>query len=100
MALNCEKKTYAENINSPLELDNSPESYRKSMLVNEVMVFNTWFGKTGYYVCPHCNITMYPLLMKCYLSLNSRCSILESCFLLIYNLIWNTNKQFQVKYEL
>lgn len=28
------------------------------MLVNEVMVFNTWFGKTGYYVCPHCKITM------------------------------------------
>ena len=28
------------------------------MLVNEVMVFETWFGKTGYYVCPRCKITM------------------------------------------
>ncbi len=58
MALKREIKTCTEKINSPLELDDSPESYRKVMLVNEVMVFDTWFGKTGYYVCPRCKITM------------------------------------------
>lgn len=58
MALKREIKTYFENINSHLELENSPESYRKDMLVNEVMVFDAWFGQTGYYVCPRCKITM------------------------------------------
>lgn len=58
MALKREIKTCTEKINSPLELDDSPESYRKGMLVNEVMVFDTWFGTTGYYVCPRCKITM------------------------------------------
>ena len=58
MALKCEIKTRTKKVNSPLELDDSPESYRKGMLVNEVMVFDTWFGTTGYYVCPRCKITM------------------------------------------
>lgn len=58
MALKREIKTCTEKINSPLELDDSPESYRKGMSVNEVMAFDTWFGKTGYYVCPRCKITM------------------------------------------
>lgn len=58
MALKREIKTCTEKINLPLELDDSPESYRKGMLVNEVMVFDTWFGTTGYYVCPRCKITM------------------------------------------
>ena len=58
MALKREIKNCTKKINSPLELDDSPESYRKGMLVNEVMVFDTWFGTTGYYVCPRCKITM------------------------------------------
>lgn len=58
MTLKREIKTCTEKINSPLELDDSHESYRKGMFVNEVMVFDTWFGETGYYVCPRCKITM------------------------------------------
>ena len=33
-------------------------SFRFPMTVTEVMVFETLHGKTGYYVCPRCNITM------------------------------------------
>lgn len=58
MALKREIKTRTENVNSPLESEDSPESYRKGMPVNEVMVFETWFGKIGYYICPRCKITM------------------------------------------
>lgn len=58
MALKREIKISAQKVNSSLEQEDSPESYRKGMLVNEVMVFETWFGKTGYYVCPRCKITM------------------------------------------
>ena len=32
--------------------------FRFPMPVTEVMVFDTVHGKTGYYVCPRCNITM------------------------------------------
>lgn len=56
MTLKREKKIYAEN--APLEQEDSPENYRKGMIVNEMMVFDTWFGKTGYYVCPRCKTTM------------------------------------------
>lgn len=41
MALKSEIKTRTENVNSPLELEDLPESYGKGMLVNEVMVFDT-----------------------------------------------------------
>ena len=58
MALKREIKIHTENVNSPLGLEDSPESYRMGMIVNEVMVFDTWFGKAGYYVCPRCKITM------------------------------------------
>ena len=33
-------------------------SFRTPMPVTEVMVFETPPGKTGYYVCPRCSITM------------------------------------------
>lgn len=58
MALKREIKISAQKVNSSLEQEDSPESYRNGMLVNEVMVFEIWFGKTGYYVCPRCKITM------------------------------------------
>lgn len=58
MTLKCEIKNRTENVDLPLVLEDSPESYRKGMIVNEVMVFDTWFGKIGYYVCPRCKITM------------------------------------------
>ena len=60
MTLKREIKISVQNqkVNSSLEQEDSPESYRKGMLVNEVMVFETCFGKTGYYVCPRCKITM------------------------------------------
>lgn len=58
MTLKREIKISTQKVNSSLEQEDSPESYRKGMLVNEVMVFETWFGKTGYYVCPRCKITM------------------------------------------
>lgn len=32
--------------------------YRLPMLVTELMVFSSAFGRTSYYVCPRCNITM------------------------------------------
>lgn len=58
MTLKRDIKISAQKVNSSLEQEDSPESYRKGMLVTEVMVFETWFRKTGYYVCPHCKITM------------------------------------------
>ena len=58
MTLKREIKISAQKVNSSLEQEDSPESYRNGMLVNEVMVFETWFGKTGYYVCPCCKITL------------------------------------------
>lgn len=58
MTLKREIKNQTENLNSPLVSEESLDSYRKGMIVNEVMVYNTWFGKTGYYVCPRCKITM------------------------------------------
>ena len=33
-------------------------SFRFPMPVTEVMIFETTYGKTGYYVCPRCNVTM------------------------------------------
>lgn len=33
--------------------------YRRGMLVTEVMVFSSpLYGKTGYYVCPRCSVTL------------------------------------------
>ena len=32
--------------------------YRLPMLVTELMVFPSAFGRTSYYVCPRCHITM------------------------------------------
>ena len=32
--------------------------FRWGKEVNEVMIFRTQFGETGYYVCPRCHITM------------------------------------------
>lgn len=56
LAKRCEKKSTDKN--SHLEIEDTPESYRVGMLVEEVMVFETWFGKSGYYICPRCKITM------------------------------------------
>lgn len=40
-------------------------SYRVPMRVTEVMVFKSpFFGKTGYYVCPRCHITLERDLMS------------------------------------
>ena len=64
MTLKREIKISAQKVNSSLEQEDSPESYRKGMLVNEVMVFKTRFGKTGYYVCPRCKITLYREFMS------------------------------------
>ncbi len=38
--------------------EDDPVTYRIGMRIEEVMVFETWYGKTGYYVCPRCKITM------------------------------------------
>ena len=52
----CEKRCNDNNSHS--EIEDTPESYRKGMFIEEIMVFDTWYGKTGYYVCPRCKITM------------------------------------------
>lgn len=52
----CEKRDKDNNSHS--EIEDTPESYRKGMFIEEIMVFDTWYGKTGYYVCPRCKITM------------------------------------------
>lgn len=49
--------------------EDDPESYRIGMRIEEVMVFDTWYGKTGYYVCPRCKITME----REYMSFCDRC---------------------------
>lgn len=33
-------------------------SYRQKMPVREVRIFSSSHGKTGYYICPRCSITM------------------------------------------
>lgn len=43
----------------PLELTEALLSYRLGMRVTEVMIFDSSvYGKTGYYVCPRCKVTM------------------------------------------
>lgn len=32
--------------------------YRVPMRIEEVMIFQTSWGQTGYYVCPRCKVTM------------------------------------------
>lgn len=58
MSRKNEQKYFGESVDTPIEADDSPESYRKGMLIEEVMIFDTWFGKTGYYVCPRCKVSM------------------------------------------
>ena len=33
-------------------------SYRQGMLVDEVVIFPSAYGETGYYRCPRCRVTM------------------------------------------
>lgn len=33
-------------------------SYRFRMTVSQVMIFQTLYGQTAYYVCPRCRVTM------------------------------------------
>lgn len=45
-------KAFSDRANIPAE------SFRKSMSVNKILIFQNCNGLTGYYVCPRCEVSL------------------------------------------
>lgn len=60
-------------------------SYRSPMRITEMMVYMTMYGRTGYYVCPRCRVT----LERDYMSFCDRCG---------QRLNWDSSSKATIRY--